>query len=166
MMIDTSPWSSCSCQSPWLPCFGHTISSTGPSVSPFRDFCILMFFFSRYFITTKSTEKSLENPRKTKDIQIWKIDFLGRKKHFLNKSFMSTIEGISLRNLSNGKIVIQIDANSFYMFANFSKLYLKMRHRSHCHIAKLKKVRTKLLAEATKVKFSNTFQFLQCLSPN
>ena len=34
MMIDISPWSSCSCQSPWLPCFGHTISSTGP----FRDF--------------------------------------------------------------------------------------------------------------------------------
>ena len=30
MMIDISPWSSCSCQSPWLPCFGHTISSTGP----------------------------------------------------------------------------------------------------------------------------------------
>ena len=29
LMIDTSPWSSCS---------GHTISSTGPSVSPFRDF--------------------------------------------------------------------------------------------------------------------------------
>ena len=62
---------------------------------------------------------------------------------------MSTIEEISLWNLSNGKIVIQIDANSFYMFANFSKLYLKMRHRSHCNIAKLKKVRTKLLAEAT-----------------
>ena len=39
MMIDTSPWSSCSCKSHWLPCFGHTISSTGPSVSPFRDFC-------------------------------------------------------------------------------------------------------------------------------
>ena len=58
---------------------------------------------------------------------------------------MSTIEGISLWNLSNGKI----DANSFSMFANFNKLYLKMRHRSHCHIAKLKKVRTKLLAEAT-----------------
>ena len=38
MMIDTSPWSSCSCQSPGLPCFGHTISSTGPSVSPFWDF--------------------------------------------------------------------------------------------------------------------------------
>ena len=38
MMIDTSPWSSCSRQSPWLPCSGHTISSTGPSVSPFRDF--------------------------------------------------------------------------------------------------------------------------------
>ena len=62
---------------------------------------------------------------------------------------MSTIEGISLWNLSNGKIVIPIDANSFYIFANFSKLYLKMRHRSHCNIAKLKKVRTKLLAEAT-----------------
>ena len=39
MMIDTSPWSSCSRQSPWLPCSGHMISSTGPSVSPFRDFC-------------------------------------------------------------------------------------------------------------------------------
>ena len=37
-MIDTSPWPSCSRQSPWLPCSGHTISSTGPSVSPFRDF--------------------------------------------------------------------------------------------------------------------------------
>ena len=36
--IDTSPWSSCSCQSPWLPCFGHTISSTGLSVSPFQNF--------------------------------------------------------------------------------------------------------------------------------
>ena len=32
MMIDTSPWS------PWLPYSGHTFSSTGPSVSPFRDF--------------------------------------------------------------------------------------------------------------------------------
>ena len=38
MMIDTSPWSSCSRRSPWLPCSGHRISSTGPSVSPFRDF--------------------------------------------------------------------------------------------------------------------------------
>ena len=38
MMKDTLPWSSCSCQSPWLPCSGHTTSSTGPSVSPFRDF--------------------------------------------------------------------------------------------------------------------------------
>ena len=38
MMIDTSPWSSCSRQSPWLPCFGHTISSIRPSVSPFQDF--------------------------------------------------------------------------------------------------------------------------------
>ena len=37
-MIDTSPWSSCSRRSPWLPCSGHRISSTGPSVSPFRDF--------------------------------------------------------------------------------------------------------------------------------
>ena len=40
LMIDTSPWSSCSRRSPWLPCSGHTISSTGPSVSPFRDFFI------------------------------------------------------------------------------------------------------------------------------
>ena len=41
MMIDTSPWSSCSRRSPWspwLPCSSHTFSSTGPSVSPFRDF--------------------------------------------------------------------------------------------------------------------------------
>ena len=38
MMIDTSPWSSCSRRSPWLPCSGHRISSIGPSVSPFRDF--------------------------------------------------------------------------------------------------------------------------------
>ena len=37
-MIDTSPWPSCSSQSPWLLCSGDTISSTGPSVSPFRDF--------------------------------------------------------------------------------------------------------------------------------
>ena len=27
MMINTSPWSSCSRQSPWLPCSSHTISS-------------------------------------------------------------------------------------------------------------------------------------------
>ena len=45
IMIDTSPWSSCSCQSPWLPCFGHTISSTGPSVSPFRDFFLIKPLF-------------------------------------------------------------------------------------------------------------------------
>ena len=37
-MIDMSPWSSCSCLSPWLGCSGHTFSSAGPSVSPFRDF--------------------------------------------------------------------------------------------------------------------------------
>ena len=42
MMIDTSPWSSCSRRSPWLLCSGHKISSTGPSVSPFRDFLIFM----------------------------------------------------------------------------------------------------------------------------
>ena len=43
MMIDTSPWSSCSRRSPWspwLPCSSHTFSSTGPSVSLFRDFLI------------------------------------------------------------------------------------------------------------------------------
>ena len=40
MMIDTSPWSSCSRRSPWLPCSSHKISSTGPSVSLFRDFLI------------------------------------------------------------------------------------------------------------------------------
>ena len=46
LMIDTSPWSSCSRKSPWLDCSGHTISSTGPSVSPFRDF----FLFIGHFI--------------------------------------------------------------------------------------------------------------------
>ena len=49
MMIDTSPWPSCSRQSPWLPCSGHTISSTGPSVSPFRDFFSPFFFSSRNY---------------------------------------------------------------------------------------------------------------------
>ena len=34
MMIDTSHWSSCS---RWSPCSSHTISSTLPSVSPFRQ---------------------------------------------------------------------------------------------------------------------------------
>ena len=53
MMIDTSPWSSCSSQSPWLPCSGHTISSTGPSVSPFRDFFYIIVFF--YFDLQKQT---------------------------------------------------------------------------------------------------------------
>ena len=33
MMIDTSAWSSCSSRSTWLACYGHTISSTGLSVS-------------------------------------------------------------------------------------------------------------------------------------
>jgi len=43
MMIDTSPWSSCSRQSPWLHCSSHKISSTAPSVSPFRDFFVNIF---------------------------------------------------------------------------------------------------------------------------
>ena len=41
MMIDTSPWSSCSRWSPWSPlssCSGHRINSIGPSVSPCQDF--------------------------------------------------------------------------------------------------------------------------------
>ena len=44
MMIDTSPWSSCSRRSPWSPCSSHTFSSTGPSVSPFRDFLVTFWF--------------------------------------------------------------------------------------------------------------------------
>ena len=54
MMIDTSPWSSCSCRSPWspwLPCSSHTFSSTGPSVSPFRDFFTTLQF-NAYFSTS------------------------------------------------------------------------------------------------------------------
>ena len=42
MMIDTSPWSSCSHRSPWSPCSSLTFSSTGPSVSPFRDFFLFL----------------------------------------------------------------------------------------------------------------------------
>ena len=38
MMIDTSPSSSCSRRFPRSPCSCHRISSTGPSVSSFRDF--------------------------------------------------------------------------------------------------------------------------------
>ena len=44
MIIDTSPWSSCSHRSPWLSCYSHTISSTGPIVSPFRYFFLLLIF--------------------------------------------------------------------------------------------------------------------------
>ena len=40
MMIDTPPWSSCSCQSPWLPCFAHTISSAGRVYHRFGIFCV------------------------------------------------------------------------------------------------------------------------------
>ena len=44
-MIDTSTWSSCSRRSPWLPCSGQTISSTGPSVSLFWDFFYIPCIF-------------------------------------------------------------------------------------------------------------------------
>ena len=54
MMIDRSLWSSCSCLSPWLGCYGHTFSSTGPSVSPFRDF-FLLFLYSSYKKHVKGT---------------------------------------------------------------------------------------------------------------
>ena len=50
MMIDTSPWSSCSRRSPWLPCSSHKISSTGQSVSPFRDFLSQKQFMYRKFL--------------------------------------------------------------------------------------------------------------------
>ena len=46
-MIDTSPWSFCSRWSPWLPCSSHRISSTGPSVSPFRDFYKLLEIYPK-----------------------------------------------------------------------------------------------------------------------
>ena len=47
MMIDTSSSSSCSRWSPRSPCFGRKISSTGPSVSPFRDFYILLEIYPK-----------------------------------------------------------------------------------------------------------------------
>ena len=51
MMIDTSPWSSCSHRSPWLLCSSLTFSSTGPSVSPFRDF---FFSYGRHDIRNEN----------------------------------------------------------------------------------------------------------------
>ena len=60
MMIDTSPWSSCSRRSPWstwspwLPCSSssHTFSSTGQSVSPdfFKSLCQILFL--NYYMCT------------------------------------------------------------------------------------------------------------------
>ena len=47
MMIDTSPWSSCSRRSPRSPCSRHRISSTGPSVSPVRDIYILLEIYPK-----------------------------------------------------------------------------------------------------------------------
>ena len=64
MMIDTSPWSSCSRHSPWLPCSGHTssyISSIEPSVSPFRDFLDIL---------AKETEQELEKKRYLKKAKL------------------------------------------------------------------------------------------------
>ena len=62
MMIDTSTWSSCSRRSPWspwLPCFGPPISSTGTSVSSFRDFfCGLE---KEEFMKLKNIEKVLSS---------------------------------------------------------------------------------------------------------
>ena len=73
-MIDTSPWSSCSRKSPWLDCSGHTISFTGPSVSPFRDFfdiSILMclFFHILYNCVNFVVQLWLE----------WRLPAVGRK---------------------------------------------------------------------------------------
>ena len=68
-MIDTLPWSSCSCQSPWLPCFGHTISSTGPSVSPFRDFFLIkpLFLIIIQKLFFQLAKKAAEKAEKEKD---------------------------------------------------------------------------------------------------
>ena len=55
MMIDTSPWSSCPRWSPWLPCSGHTTSSTGPSVSPFGDFFNTAFPLKSFCELTPNT---------------------------------------------------------------------------------------------------------------
>ena len=75
MMIDTSPWSFCSRRSPWspwstwLPCSIHTFSSTGPSVSPFRDFCVLIYKFETFCDVsihhlTYLVQKLLQNKKK------------------------------------------------------------------------------------------------------
>ena len=60
MMIDTSPWSSCSPRSPWLACSGHTFSSTGPSVSPFRDFfTVVQKIVKRTHISVESNQNGV-----------------------------------------------------------------------------------------------------------
>ena len=73
LMIDTSPWSSCSRKSPWLACSGHTISSTGPSVSPFRDFLQILRvtiprfqmspFFCLWLFSSTQSPKRCQTPR-------------------------------------------------------------------------------------------------------
>ena len=67
-MIDTSPWSSCSRQSPWLHCSCHTISSTGPSVSPFRYlFKRKHLYFSQF--QTKTSDSILKRLKITSILQ-------------------------------------------------------------------------------------------------
>ena len=70
-MIDTSPWSSWSHWSPWLACSSHTISSTGPSVSSFRDFfsiLLVLTYFNVWYIFNIKAKTFLQNhdfPAKT-----------------------------------------------------------------------------------------------------
>ena len=71
MMIDTSPWWSCSRRAPWLACSSHTISSTGPSVSSFRDFfsiLLVLTYFNVWYIFNIKAKTFLQNhdfPAKT-----------------------------------------------------------------------------------------------------
>ena len=74
MIIDSSPSSSCSRWSPRSPCSGHRISSTGPSVSPFRDFYKLLEIYPK-----RNVEFILFRPdlacrcRFCQDIQGWDL---------------------------------------------------------------------------------------------
>ena len=81
MMIDTSPWSSCSRRSPWspwLPCSSHTFSSTGPSVSPFRDFFFKswVFPFLQIIFSIKSILVRFPKLSPRHDTSFRKISFL------------------------------------------------------------------------------------------
>ena len=112
MMIDSSPSSSCSRWSPRSPCSGHTIISTGPSVSPFRD-----FFFKKIgnnnLCLTRCTNPTLLNV-------IWRVTCLQPA-----QMFFSTLDTSSLQYQH---LFLPISIGGFWKYLSwtiwFQKIYL------------------------------------------